>query len=57
MITLKTVALALRNEGLPFAEILTEASIRDALNQHDVKEIRLRDKAFRSARDEKPYLL
>ena len=26
-----------RNEGLPFADILTEASIRDVLNKHGVK--------------------
>ena len=32
-----------RNEGLPFAEVLTEASIRDALNQYDVK---YRDRVF-----------
>ncbi len=44
MITLKKVrARFARNEGLPFAEILTEASIRDALNQHDVK---YRDRVF-----------
>ena len=38
MTTLKKLSAArfARNEGLPFAEILTEASIRDALNQHDV---------------------
>ena len=44
MITLKKVrARFARNEGLPFAEILTEASIRDALNEHDVK---YRDRVF-----------
>src|SRR4051812_45087399 len=44
MITLKKVrARFARNEGLPFAEILTEASIRDALNRHDVK---YRDRVF-----------
>jgi hypothetical protein len=32
-----------RNEGLPFADVLTEASIRDALNQH---EVRYRDRVF-----------
>src|SRR5271167_1223388 len=32
-----------RNEGLPFADVLTEASIRDALNEHDVK---YRDRVF-----------
>jgi hypothetical protein len=26
-----------RNEGLPFADVLTEASIRDALKQHEVR--------------------
>ena len=26
-----------RNEGLPFADILTEASIRDVLNEHGVQ--------------------
>ena len=26
-----------RNEGLPFTEVLTEASIRDVLNEHHVK--------------------
>src|ERR1700726_4424967 len=31
------------NEGLPFAEILTEASIRDVLNEHGVK---YRDRVF-----------
>ena len=31
------------NEGLPFAEILTEASIRDALNEHGVT---FRDRVF-----------
>jgi hypothetical protein len=32
-----------RNEGLPFADVLTEASIRDALNEHGV---RYRDRVF-----------
>ncbi len=32
-----------RNEGLPFADVLTEASIRDALNEHGV---RYRDRIF-----------
>ena len=32
-----------RNEGLPFAEILTEGSIRDVLNEHGV---RFRDRVF-----------
>src|SRR6202163_2534810 len=32
-----------RNEGLPFAEILTEASIRDVLNEHGVS---YRDRVF-----------
>jgi hypothetical protein len=32
-----------RNEGLPFADVLTETSIRDALNEHDVK---YRDRVF-----------
>jgi hypothetical protein len=32
-----------RNEGLPFADILTEASIRDVLNEHGV---RYRDRVF-----------
>src|SRR3954451_23182849 len=32
-----------RNEGLPFADVLTEASIRDALNRH---EVRYRDRLF-----------
>lgn len=32
-----------RNEGLPFAEVLTEDSIRDALDEHDVK---YRDRVF-----------
>jgi hypothetical protein len=32
-----------RNEGLPFADILTEASIRDVLNDHGVK---FRDRVF-----------
>jgi Transposase DDE domain len=32
-----------RNEGLPFADVLTEASIRDALNEHNVK---YRDRVF-----------
>src|SRR5580692_9542632 len=31
------------NEGLPFADVLTEASIRDALNEHEVK---YRDRVF-----------
>jgi hypothetical protein len=35
-----------RNEGLPFAEVLTEASIRDALNEHHVK---YRDRVFSPA--------
>jgi hypothetical protein len=32
-----------RNEGLPFADVLTEPSIRDALNEHGV---RYRDRVF-----------
>ncbi len=32
-----------RNEGLPFADILTEASIREVLNEHDVQ---FRDRVF-----------
>jgi hypothetical protein len=32
-----------RNEGLPFADVLTEARIRDALNEHG---IRYRDRVF-----------
>src|SRR5881227_3311434 len=32
-----------RNEGLPFADVLTEACIRDALNEH---EVRYRDRLF-----------
>jgi len=32
-----------RNEGLPFADVLTEASIRDALHEYDVK---YRDRVF-----------
>ena len=32
-----------RNEGLPFADVLTEASIRDALDEHGVK---YRDRVF-----------
>jgi hypothetical protein len=32
-----------RNEGLPFADVLTEPSIRDALHQH---EVRYRDRVF-----------
>ena len=32
-----------RNEGLPFADILTEASIQDVLNEHGVK---YRDRVF-----------
>jgi len=44
MTTLKEVrARFARNEGLPFAEVLTEACIRDALNQYDVK---YRDRVF-----------
>ncbi len=44
MTTLKEVrARFARNEGLPFAEVLTEASIRDALNQYDVN---YRDRVF-----------
>ena len=44
MTTLKEVrARFARNEGLPFAEILTEASIRGALSQFDVK---YRDRVF-----------
>ena len=45
MTTLKEVrARFARNEGLPFAEVLTEASIRDALEQyHDVN---YRDRVF-----------
>ena len=36
-----------RNEGLPFANILTEASIQDVLNQHGVQ---FRDRVFSPAR-------
>ncbi len=36
-----------RNEGLPFADILTEASIQDVLNQHGVQ---FRDRVFSPAR-------
>jgi len=32
-----------RDEGLPFADVLTEASIRDALDEHGV---RYRDRVF-----------
>ncbi len=32
-----------RNEGLPFVDTLTEASIRDVLNEHGV---RYRDRVF-----------
>ena len=32
-----------RNEGLPFADVLTEASIRDVLNEHGVT---YRDRVF-----------
>ena len=32
-----------RNEGLPFADILTEASIRDVLEEHNVQ---FRDRVF-----------
>src|SRR5947209_19669701 len=32
-----------RNEGLPFADVLTEDSVHDVLNQHDV---RYRDRVF-----------
>ena len=32
-----------RNEGLPFADILTEASIQDVLNEHGVQ---FRDRVF-----------
>jgi len=32
-----------RNEGLPFADILAEASIRDVLNEHGVQ---FRDRVF-----------
>jgi len=32
-----------RNEGLPFADILTEANIRDVLNEHGIK---FRDRVF-----------
>ena len=32
-----------RNEGLPFADVLTEARIRDALDEHGV---RYRDRVF-----------
>ncbi len=35
-----------RNEGLPFVDILTEASIRDVLNDHGV---RYRDRVFSPA--------
>ena len=44
MTTLKEVrARFARNEGLPFADVLTEPSIRDALNEHEVK---YRDRVF-----------
>ena len=36
-------APALRNEGLPFADILTEASIQEVLNEHGVP---YRDRVF-----------
>src|SRR4051812_8417485 len=36
-------ALFARNEGLPFADVLTEASIRDSLDEHDVS---YRDRVF-----------
>ncbi len=36
-----------RNEGLPFADILTEASIQDVLNQHGVQ---FRDRVFSPVR-------
>ena len=32
-----------RNEGLPFADVLTESGIRDALNEHGVQ---YRDRVF-----------
>jgi len=32
-----------RNEGLPFADVLTEANILDVLNEHGVK---YRDRVF-----------
>src|SRR4051812_2940992 len=35
-----------RNEGLPFAEVLTQASILDVLNEHGVK---YRDRVFNPA--------
>ena len=35
------------NEGLPFADILTEASIRDVLNEHGVQ---FRDRVFSPGR-------
>jgi len=35
------------NEGLPFADILTEASIQDVLNQHGVQ---FRDRVFSPVR-------
>ncbi len=44
MLTLDSVrARFARNEGLPFADILTEASIRDVLNDHGVQ---FRDRVF-----------
>jgi hypothetical protein len=44
MSTLDTVrARFARNEGLPFADILTEANIRDVLNEHGVE---FRDRVF-----------
>ncbi len=36
-------AAALRNEGLPFVDILTEASIQEVLNEHGVT---YRDRVF-----------
>jgi putative transposase len=47
MASLDTVrARFARNEGLPFAEILTEASIREVLNDHGVK---FRDRTYNPA--------
>ena len=43
MTSLDAVRAALRNEGLPFADILTEASIREVLNDHGVK---FRDRVY-----------
>ena len=43
MSSLDAVRAALRNEGLPFADILTEASIQKVLNEYGVS---YRDRVF-----------